>query len=337
MVMDTPLVTIITPTYNQERFVSACVESALAQRYANWEQIVVDDGSTDGTREVVASYRDPRVRLVALPHRGLGALAETYNAALAVSRGQLVGILEGDDLWPAGKLEHQVRAFADPRVVLSWGRAAIIDNDGREVGTRTSVFSREPQVRFSTAAAFRRLTRSNLFAPAVSVMLRRSALDLVGGFAQTGSDLFVDLPTWLRLTAILDGDVLFMDRVLGTYRVHAEQTTQLAGAAMTHQYLEVVLETVDSLDASVRARIGWTDTLCRRAIARGLLAEGEHLLGESRFGEASVAFRNAFAQCEGPADRMLALLGVVSAVLHLDLVRRAFATRASMLRGLRRD
>src|SRR5688572_10419542 len=99
-----PLVTILSPTFNQERYVSQCIESALAQTYPHWEQIFVDDGSTDATREVIASYRDPRIRLIALPHRGLGALAESYNEALAVARGSLVGILEGDDAWPADKL-----------------------------------------------------------------------------------------------------------------------------------------------------------------------------------------------------------------------------------------
>ncbi|NUP54884.1 MAG: glycosyltransferase, partial [Gemmatimonadaceae bacterium] len=88
-----PTVTIISPAYNQERYVAQCIESALGQTYPHWEQIFVDDGSTDGTRDVIARYRDPRIRLIALPHRGLGALVESYNAALAGARGALDAIL----------------------------------------------------------------------------------------------------------------------------------------------------------------------------------------------------------------------------------------------------
>src|SRR5258707_3339207 len=99
--MAPPLVTILSPAYNQRRYIGQCIESALSQTYPQWEQIIVDDGSTDGTREIVAEYGDPRIRLICLPHRGLGALAQSYNAALAAARGSLVGILEGDDAWPA--------------------------------------------------------------------------------------------------------------------------------------------------------------------------------------------------------------------------------------------
>src|SRR3982750_2697049 len=88
------LVSIISPVYNQERYVAQCIESALGQTYPLWEQVFVDDGSTDGTREVITGYRDPRIRLIALPHRGLASLAESYNAALAVAKGSLVGILD---------------------------------------------------------------------------------------------------------------------------------------------------------------------------------------------------------------------------------------------------
>jgi glycosyltransferase involved in cell wall biosynthesis len=133
------LVSIISPTFNQQRYVAQCIESALAQTYPNWEQSFVDDGSTDATREAIASYPDPRIRLIALPHCGLGALAESYNAALAVASGSLVGILEGDDAWPADKLERQVPLFDDPGTVLGWGRGALIDAEGRPIRVMTTM------------------------------------------------------------------------------------------------------------------------------------------------------------------------------------------------------
>jgi hypothetical protein len=336
--MASPLVTIVSPVYNQEQYVARCVESALAQRYQHWEQIFVDDGSTDATREVIARYRDPRIHLVALPHRGLEALGDSYNAALAVSRGTLVGILEGDDLWPPDKLERQVPLFDDPRTVVSWGCATLIDDAGRTVGRRCSMSGR-PLAHVSTGDAFLRLTRTNFLVPSVTVMVRRSALDAVGGFQQWGSTLFVDLSTWLWLTASQDGRVTFLDHVLGEYRVHAGQTTQRKHAQMARQHWQVVQSVERALDARLLSRVGWTAGARRRALSRGMLADGEVALAARDHHAARAAFGAAFRLGAGQADRLLAALGVTSAVTHVDLVSAAFRLAArvrSLGRLLRR-
>ena len=335
--MSQPLVTIVTPAYNQERYIAECIESTLAQTYANWEQIVVDDGSTDRTREVVAAFRDPRIKLIALPHRGLAALASTYNAALAASKGSLVAILEGDDAWPADKLATQVPTFDDPDVLLSWGRGETIDEGGARLGELVTVHTRAERVRWSTGEAFHRLVRSNLFAPSLSVMLRRSALDSIGGFRQTGSSLFVDLPTWLWLTATLKGQVEFVNHVLGRYRVHDAQTTRRTGAEMTRQHLDAVLTTVEALAPDTLTRVGWTDSTRRSAITRGRLAAGEGQLSARRFREARQAFVTALEDADRLTDRMLAGAGIASSVIRVDLVRRAMELRASLRRYVRPD
>src|SRR5437667_7605704 len=99
-----PLVSVITPAYNHRRFIGPCIESLLGQTYTNWEQIIIDDGSTDDTAEVVRSYSDPRIRYFHQENQGIDALAQTYNRALNLSRGELIAVLEGDDLWPEDKL-----------------------------------------------------------------------------------------------------------------------------------------------------------------------------------------------------------------------------------------
>lgn len=327
-----PLVTIITPTYNQQGYVAESIESVLAQSYPHWEQVVVDDGSTDATRDVVASYRDPRIRLLCLPHRGLASLAESYNAALAASRGDLVAILEGDDRWPPDKLERQVPMFDSAATVLSWGRAALIDQEGQSAGTFSAFRTGRGATRLSAAAAFHRLTRSNIFAPTVTVMVRRRVLDAIGGFRQTGSTLFVDLPTWLFALAISRGEVIQSAEVLGLYRVHAGQTTQRQRTRMTRDHLSVVLSVVDELNADTLAVLGWDASSRRRAVSRGRLAEGETLLMSGEFAGASVTFRRAlFGDADLP-DRVLAAIGLLSAAARVDLVRVAFSLRAR-LRG----
>ena len=125
-----PLVSIITPTYNHALYIGRCLESVLAQTEPRWEQIVIDDGSTDGTAEIVNHFTDARIRYVPQRHRGIAGLGDAYNLALRMARGEYVAILEGDDFWPQDKLERQLPEFEDPEVVLSWGLAAETDAAG---------------------------------------------------------------------------------------------------------------------------------------------------------------------------------------------------------------
>ncbi|NUO37881.1 MAG: glycosyltransferase [Gemmatimonadaceae bacterium] len=316
-----PTVTIISPAYNQERYVAQCIESALGQTYPHWEQIFVDDGSTDGTRDVIARYRDPRIRLIALPHRGLGALVESYNAALAGARGALVAILEGDDAWPPDKLERQVPTFANPRTFLSWGRGALIDAEGRPMRVMTTMKGVNGEARVDAAAAFHRLTRENFFIPSVTVMVRRSALDAIGGFRQTGSSLFVDLPTWLWLTLRGNGDAVFLDAELGIYRHHAAGTSTDKAAQMRLEHLRVVLAVEAEAGPEAMARVGWDIRSRRRALARGGLVKGKLDLAAGRHAEAYACYREALVDGVDVGPRVRALRGMVSARAR-QLLRR---------------
>ena len=308
-----PLVSILSPVYNQKRYVAQCIDSALAQTYGSWEQIFVDDGSTDETRDIIAGYRDPRIRLIALPHRGLGALADSYNAALAVARGTLVGILEGDDAWPADKLERQIPLFDDPQTVLSWGRGALIDAEGRPTRVMTTMKGAAPQVDVDAAAAFHRLTRENFFIPSVTVMVRRAALDAVGGFRQTGSSLFVDLPTWLWVMGTARGHATYLDQVLGIYRHHAAGTSTERAAEMKLEHLRVVLAVEDAIGSAALERVGWDARSRRRAMARGELVKGKLDLAAKRHTEAYASYRKALAGGVDFGMRARALRGMLSA------------------------
>lgn len=326
--MRRPLVTIISPTYNQEQYVAGCARSALAQTYPEWEQIFVDDGSTDRTREVLAAFDDPRIRVLPLSHVGLADLARTYNAAFEAARGSLIAILEGDDLWPADKLERQVPAFDAPNVFLSWGRADMIDAEGRRLGELATVRGRRETVRVDARDAFHRLARTNLLTPTVTVMVRRQALERVGGFRQTGSCMLVDLPTWLWITATQDGQAEFINRPLGMYRIHDAQTSQRRRVEMTREHIAIVQAVEAELGADTLARIGWTERARRRAENRARLAEGESALEAGQRGEARRAFLRVLRSGADAGDFALALAGLVSSATRVDLYGAAWAARA---------
>ncbi len=102
--MSQPLVSVIVPAYNRERYLGEALDSIVNQGYHPLEIIVADDGSSDGTARVARAY--PEVRLLSLAH---GGPAAARNAAIAVSRGALLAFLDSDDYWTPGKLDAQVQ------------------------------------------------------------------------------------------------------------------------------------------------------------------------------------------------------------------------------------
>ena len=96
-------VSVITPMYNCEKFISETIESVLNQTYTNWEMIIIDDCSTDKSKQIVKQYieRDKRIRLIALNENSGAAVAR--NKGIEVSSGRFIAFLDGDDLWEPNK------------------------------------------------------------------------------------------------------------------------------------------------------------------------------------------------------------------------------------------
>lgn len=103
-----PLVTAVIPVFNGESFIAQAIASVVAQDYRPIEIVVVDDGSTDRTREIVKKI--PEVTLLEEPHRGAGA---ARNAGVRASKGEFIAFLDADDLWSRGKLSRQMDVFKD--------------------------------------------------------------------------------------------------------------------------------------------------------------------------------------------------------------------------------
>jgi teichuronic acid biosynthesis glycosyltransferase TuaG len=128
------LVSIITPAYQAERFIGETIESVRAQTYGNWELIIVDDYSSDRTRDIVerVAQEDARVRLVRQAEN-LGPV-EARDTALKYSIGQYVAFLDSDDLWLPLKLERQLTYMRRQNAAISFTRFRRISEDGSRVG-----------------------------------------------------------------------------------------------------------------------------------------------------------------------------------------------------------
>ncbi|MDP3066369.1 MAG: glycosyltransferase [Methanobacteriaceae archaeon] len=216
--MDKPLVSIITPTYNHEKFIKKCIESVLSQSYPHWEQLIIDDGSTDKTEQIIKEYSDERIKYFKQKNKGIWRLNENYNKALQYSEGQIIAVLEGDDYWPKKKLETQISTFKDPNVVLSWGKAVIVNEKNEIIGYYPNSFERFKKL--ESSEAYKNLFFGD-FIPACTVMCRKSVLNEINGFIQPKNIPFVDYPTWLSLGA--KGKLACVDGLLGFFRHHNKQ------------------------------------------------------------------------------------------------------------------
>src|SRR4030067_1654987 len=121
-----PVISILTPTFNHEEYIQTCIESVMNQTYPHWEMIIVDDGSTDSTPEIIRKYNDKRIIFFQKDHKGIDYLGENYNHALHVSKGELIMILEGDDYIPLNRIELQLPSFEDKEMVLCHGKYAYV-------------------------------------------------------------------------------------------------------------------------------------------------------------------------------------------------------------------
>lgn len=126
-------VSVITPSYNTAAFIAETINSVLAQTYADWEMIIVDDCSTDATDDAVRPFlSDPRIRYIK-NERNLGA-AESRNRALREAKGRFVAFLDSDDLWLPEKLEKQLEFMAKTGAKFSYTEYEQIDESSKSVG-----------------------------------------------------------------------------------------------------------------------------------------------------------------------------------------------------------
>lgn len=125
-----PLASIIIDNYNYGRFLKDAIDSALAQTYRNTEVIVVDDGSTDNSREIIAGYADRIIPVL----KENGGQASALNAGYILSRGQVIFFLDSDDTLLPTSLEKTVQFFHDPAVVKVHWPLWVVDQHGRKTG-----------------------------------------------------------------------------------------------------------------------------------------------------------------------------------------------------------
>jgi glycosyltransferase involved in cell wall biosynthesis len=207
-----PKATVVIPTYNGEAYLAVAINSVLNQTFTDFELLVLDNASTDGTPALMGSYADPRISY-RRNAQNLG-LAGNIGRGIREARGRYIIFLGADDIWEPRFLAEAV-AFLEgaPQASMVHGPAAWIDEEGRRFG--------------GTGHAWPRLTpgpRAMLDAFGAgfcfsTMVMRTAAVRAAGPFAEAWQET-IDL--WLFLRMCLAGDVGYLDEVLCEYRVHSQ-------------------------------------------------------------------------------------------------------------------
>jgi hypothetical protein len=207
-----PHVSVVVPTHNRRRLLGRALASVVRQRDVDLEVVVVDDGSADGTGEVVAGLGDRRVRLVRHPRpQGVSA---ARNRGIAEARGAWVAFLDDDDLWAPDKLARQLAAAAAAGAGWAYAGAVEVDAAGRLLGGRPPPSAEE---------LLAGLGRRNLMpAGSSNVVVRADVLAAAGGFDPTLRHL-ADWDLWLRLAG--PATPTAVPAPLVAYRLHDGQAT----------------------------------------------------------------------------------------------------------------
>ena len=199
-----PTLSVIIHTYNNEKFIAETVESVLNQTYKDYEIIVVDDGSVDGTRDALIPY----MQKIRYHYKENGGIASAKNAGIGLSETEFVAFLDHDDLWVPDKLKIQMECFNEnPQAGLVYAKYTSF-RDGKELRTK-------PEKGYSGWIFKELLSKS--FIQTSTVVVKRECLDAVGPYDETFS-LGDEYDMFLRISKKFQCG--FIDKGLTRYRVH---------------------------------------------------------------------------------------------------------------------
>jgi glycosyltransferase involved in cell wall biosynthesis len=205
-----PKVSVIIPNYNQTQFVGNAIQSVLCQTFKDYEIIVIDDGSTDNSKDVVNAFGD-KVRYIRQENKGLGG---ARNTGILASNAEFVGLLDADDEWMPTYLEKVIaltHCFKDAVVFYSSARG--MDSRGNDL---PQIFGRMVQ---SSIDIYQGLLRANFIIPS-TVIMRRAVIVEMGLFEQNNREIHgcEDWDLWLRLSPLYQ--IVGTSECLVRYRLH---------------------------------------------------------------------------------------------------------------------
>jgi glycosyltransferase involved in cell wall biosynthesis len=250
-----PRVSVIMPAYNHERFVAAAVQSVLNQTLREFEFIIVDDGSTDATPQIIASFTDDRIRFERLDQTTGGAAA--MNRCIRMARCEYIALINSDDEFLPDKLKIQLKTLETrPDIAAVFSNAELIDEHGLPPAGEhfyNGLFRQSNRTRAEWLHTFFYVGNC-LCHP--SMMIRKSCYETLGMLDERLSKL-PDMHMWVRLCA--NFDILVLDEPLVRFRLLNGQMNHSGSRPETHimiqHELTLVLDEYLKLDDALHAQL----------------------------------------------------------------------------------
>jgi len=239
---DLPLVSVRMSAYNHERFVEKAIRSIMSQTYPKIELFVIDDGSSDRTPEIIKGLSE-EFGFFFERQENMG-LCPTLNKLMTYVNGAFVTGCASDDFWPADRVERQVRHMAgNPEVDVLYGRAAIVDQEGKEAGR---VLPRRERALPGFDGFRSALFSEGMFFNAGTAFYRRAVFDTVGLY---DTNIRVEDFDWF-LRASLKVKILGADEIFSFYRIHGENWSR--SPERMYQMYEAERKIFDKYDGKLR-------------------------------------------------------------------------------------
>lgn len=274
-----PLITVVIPTYNRLALVQQAVASVVAQTYTHWELMVADDGSDDGSAESLATIKDSRIKILALPHSG--NIAVTRNAGARAGKGAWLAFLDSDDLWVPERLEIQVTKMMLENKRWGYGGFELMDKDMHMIPNKAGAY-----YPFSGWIAKEVLTTEASIAIG-AILIERILFEESGGFNVDPELLYrEDYELVLRLA--LKAEALAIPDLLLRIREHGGRSTNAFeyGHDRTAFVYEHFLRQHPEKDLATIARKRLATSLAESAAQR--IRQGKYLGAVNRLGNALI-------------------------------------------------
>jgi len=212
-----PLVSVVIPVFNTEKYIEQTLFSVLTQAYQNFEIIIIDDGSKDKTLNIVEAFAEKDKRIKIYKTGPSGRPSVPRNLGIKKAQGELIAFLDGDDLWTKNKLYRQIRFFEkNPEFILVYNMCVTFG----DVNILSPYYEVLPLFCRASINFDDLTTKGNTLQPS-SVMVKREFLLKVNGFDEDPELRIEDYDLWIRLSKL--GSFGFIPRILTYYRVHSSQ------------------------------------------------------------------------------------------------------------------
>lgn len=235
-----PQVSVIMNCYNSAAYLKEAIDSVIAQTFQDWEIIFWDNQSSDLSAEIVKKYNDPRIKyFYAEQHTILG---EARNLAISKASGEWITLLDCDDFWVVNKLQNQMTlANSNPKLGIVYCDMHICDQALKPIRLGSSIY------KMRRGNIWLNLLTSRNFIPCPAVMMRKSAIEQVGGF-NPSLKYCEEYELFLKIAQTYEAD--FVDQPLVKYRLHQNNTTGKGTIATTKE----VIKTINAIFATIKEK-----------------------------------------------------------------------------------